>query len=520
MRGRRGINAAMTAVLVAVVAAVVVSDAPPAAAAIFTPSPDPTVDGAPGSLRAAVNAAANGDQINLVAGATYTLTCAGGGQLVRGSGSYTFKTPSGAPATIRQTCAGERVIEQSALILPTNMLTFDNVIVTGGDFEAPLSGGDALGGAVSGIYVTVTNSTFRGNTATARVGSGPSARGGAIHTYGEVTVTGSTFTGNAAIVPDGVANTDNVIGGYGGAISAELGATVTESTFTDNSVTVGTPEPGSSTVRAFGGAIDVNDLSLANASTMTVTRSTFTGNSVTAADGWAGGGALSGAGTVATPGVVAIDSTFTGNRATATTGMGGFGGAMWDQFILRGVQATNSTITDNTASTGGGGLAASAVTTTYATVVGNSAPTGANVSVFGANRLNTFASVFANPVGGDNCDVGTPTSSGYNFADDSSCNFTATGDLQSAGDPMLAALADYGGPTETRLPLTGSPLIDAIPNASCETAPLATGITSDQRSFARPSPTAGACDIGAVERQPLDVDPSNDRPEIVVTFTG
>jgi hypothetical protein len=37
---------------------------------------------------------------------------------------------------------------------------------------------------------------------------------------------------------------------------------------------------------------------------------------------------------------------------------------------------------------------------------------------------------------------------------------------------MLGALANNGGPTQTRLPLTGSPLIDAIPNAAGQTAPL------------------------------------------------
>jgi hypothetical protein len=64
----------------------------------------------------------------------------------------------------------------------------------------------------------------------------------------------------------------------------------------------------------------------------------------------------------------------------------------------------------------------------------------------------------------------------------------------------LGALSDNGGPTSTRLPLPGSPLIDAIPNASCE-ADGAAGITADQRGLVRPSPTGGACDVGAVEVQ-------------------
>ena len=70
-----------------------------------------------------------------------------------------------------------------------------------------------------------------------------------------------------------------------------------------------------------------------------------------------------------------------------------------------------------------------------------------------------------------------------------------------ANDPRLGLLADNGGPTQTQLPQTGSPSIDAIPNDACQTAPLATGITTDQRQLARPKQSGGKCDIGAVEVQ-------------------
>ncbi len=54
-------------------------------------------------------------------------------------------------------------------------------------------------------------------------------------------------------------------------------------------------------------------------------------------------------------------------------------------------------------------------------------------------------------------------------------------------DPALGPLSDYGGPTLTRLPLAGSPAIDAG-NLFCP--------GTDQRGFAR---TDGLCDIGAIE---------------------
>ncbi len=97
---------------------------------------------------------------------------------------------------------------------------------------------------------------------------------------------------------------------------------------------------------------------------------------------------------------------------------------------------------------------------------------------------------------------GRTTSNGFNFSDDASCGFTAGTDRQNAGDPNLGALADNGGPTETRLPQSGSPLIDAIPLASCQ-ADGAGGITTDQRGLARPS--GPGCDIGAVEVESFSI---------------
>ena len=68
----------------------------------------------------------------------------------------------------------------------------------------------------------------------------------------------------------------------------------------------------------------------------------------------------------------------------------------------------------------------------------------------------------------ENCWVDTTTSEGYNFSDDDSCGFTdPTDDVATGNDPSLGALADNGGPTQTMLPLVGSPLLNAIPPASC-----------------------------------------------------
>jgi hypothetical protein len=116
----------------------------------------------------------------------------------------------------------------------------------------------------------------------------------------------------------------------------------------------------------------------------------------------------------------------------------------------------------------------------------------------------------------------SPVSDGYNYSDDLTCNLVhATDNEQVGNDPLLDALANNGGPTDTRLPHTGSPLIDAI-------APLVAGqcpieptpiVTTDQRGLARPSGTG--CEIGAVELQ-VPASPVTAAPVLTLTarFTG
>ena len=134
MRTRRAVHLLVAAVLA--MACVVVLGAPRVSALTLTASPDPTLDGAPGSLRAAVAAANSpaGDEIDLQAGGTYTLTCAGGGQLSHATTPLTITTPSGPAATVRQTCPGQRVLAQSF-----GLLVIHNLVITGGNYAPPSS---------------------------------------------------------------------------------------------------------------------------------------------------------------------------------------------------------------------------------------------------------------------------------------------------------------------------------------------------------------------------------------------
>jgi hypothetical protein len=137
----------------------------------------------------------------------------------------------------------------------------------------------------------------------------------------------------------------------------------------------------------------------------------------------------------------------------------------------------------------------------------------ANIELGEEDELLAFGSVVALPrnAAGEegtpfNCDLAdsTTTSSGFNFSDDDTCGFTETGqgDRENAGDPGLAALADNGGPTQTRLPEPGSPLLNFIPIPDCGGGDELAGfeLTTDQRGVSRPQETG--CEVGSVEIEP------------------
>jgi hypothetical protein len=142
----------------------------------------------------------------------------------------------------------------------------------------------------------------------------------------------------------------------------------------------------------------------------------------------------------------------------------------------------NSTITDNHAIKGGGGLnsAQSYAAVTPATTIG--------ITLL----LNTIIADNTSNAGGNDCNVedNIIQSEGHNLASDGSCFLTAKGDLPDR-NPLLGPLAYNGGPTETQALLPGSPAIGAGAAQGCPQA--------DQRGVARPH---GACDIGAYQYVP------------------
>lgn len=181
---------------------------------------------------------------------------------------------------------------------------------------------------------------------------------------------------------------------------------------------------------------------------------------------------------------------------------------------------TNTTISGNTAGTSGGGLwiggtEVAGFALLNVTITNNSAATGGGVYVLSdelAVGMSVKNTIVANQASGANCAGATSalSSAGNNLSSDTSCPFTAAGDLNST-NPVLGALAANGGNTQTHALLAGSPAIDAGSNVGCP--------TTDQRGVMRPQDGDGngtaVCDIGAFELVP--VPPSASINDVTVT---
>lgn len=224
-------------------------------------------------------------------------------------------------------------------------------------------------------------------------------------------------------------------------------------------------------------------------------------------------------------------STFFNNQAQASDGSIGGAIVLYSFEGSSMTSITNSTFNQNTASRGGAifkgiplfGGDPLELNLSSVTIAGNTA-TDSGGGVFTIeNNFNTKNSIIAGNTGGDI--NGTVTSQGYNLIQSTTGTIFTGGAPQSTDiigtSPMLAALADNGGGTETMMPSEGSPVIDRgssvesqlmrgkmkvskskIPKSDIVTAPNA---AIDQRGRNRPFDdpsipnTADGADIGAVE---------------------
>lgn len=349
------------------------------------------------------------------------------------------------------------------------------------------------GGAISGNFAIGGNGEPTTNTSGHEGGDGGSAYGGGLMTIGTLDLSGATIENDTAEggTGGGAAGTqgDDGSGGSagGGGILAEGSATIAGAEIAGNQIEIGAPgssgTPLFSTQGEGGGVEFANPKSGADSGSVTISASTIAHNTASdTSDGVGVGGGISDAAAKFT----LVNSTVEGNSARGEVPnshlIEGFGGGL---AISEGsATLASDTIAGNETTGSGGNLHAQFATVTATDTIvadGTSGETGTN------NCHNGGAS------------IGDLSGHGNNLESDATgeCGFTAPSDVHA--EPQLGSLALNGGSTETMLPTGASPVIAA--GAACIDPTTSGPLAVDQRGELRPS--AGACDIGAVQVQPL-----------------
>ena len=376
----------------------------------------------------------------------------GGGLHITGAGSAIITA-----GTVNDNSAGQ---EGGGLWNGSGVMTIVGTVIDG---NVALGVAAHDGGA--GIFntsgtVTITDALIANNLATGTSGSG----GGILSLAGTVAIENSTFAQNSATRA-------------GGAIEVIDGTlNIMSSIFTANDVngTAGAANPGN------GGAIHISDTATimidqseftANlagreggavwnqtGSTMTITNSTIDGNIANGAGATNGGG-----GVFVNGGTVIISNSTISNNVS--TGVDANGGGI--HVKVGTAELMTSTISGNTSAANGGGIYTNdGLSLNAVTIANNSAVAeGGGVANMGMVASTMKNSLIATNIGAsaDVYAASTPTlSNGYNLigsADASAITAVATdliGSSTAVLDPMIGALADNGGTTETHALLDGS----------------------------------------------------------------
>ncbi|MCE7951418.1 MAG: hypothetical protein DYH18_10000 [Xanthomonadales bacterium PRO7] len=413
-------------------------------------------DSGAGSLRDAIaqaNANAGDDVITFASNVSGTITLTSGSLHIYGGG-VDVQGPGASVLTI----AGNTQVTRPA-----------GTGAYGGYSDIVINGGGGGGQGKPSATLAPTPVTISGITLT----GGSAQDGGGINAYNTLlNVNNCVITSNNAYYSGG----GIYIGGYYSAL------TVNNTTISNN--TAGNTGGGVATTDAAiniqqssvtgntagrGGGIHVhND----NSNAVTITASTVSGN------------------------------TSTGNAYSYSSNMGGSG--VYTRHVTTSI--SNSTIANNTSNAGyGGGFGnyidssgTYSTTLSNSTVSGNDAPHAGGVSENSDGVMTMTNTVVAgNTATYSDNDVGTHgggmIAAAFSLIGDTgAATITDNGGNLLNVAPQLGALASNGGPTQTMLPLTGSPLIDAGD-------PAFSGLSTDQRGAGFPRIINGRVDIGAVE---------------------
>jgi uncharacterized repeat protein (TIGR01451 family)/CSLREA domain-containing protein len=381
-------------------------------------------------------------------------------------------------------------------------LTLDQVVITGN--TAFGSGGGIYVNAYYSPAIRITNSTISGNTAMSGDGGGLDVYYALYGSTPSVYLKNDTFTGNSAAYT-------------GGAINVELGTDTGSFTMLNTVVTNNTAGTAQDNAGA-GGGVRVQGSGEGGALPITISQSVISGNVADPMDnaavlgagnttndlGYGGGLYLGGVG-----GTVS-QTTISGNTAYNGGGIytGDYSNATLENVTITGNQAKNislagsgagvrvaqtvggngtilnideTTITNNTAQAGGGGMeieAQGTSVTLYDSIVANNNDRDIHGTVTSTYSLIESTSG-ATILGGTGDITGTDPSLGAPAAN---------------GSTVVAGAAGSTQTPQTELPQSGSPVINAGDPAF--TPPPA----FDERNM--PRVVGGRIDMGAVEVQP------------------
>lgn len=398
------------------------------------------------------------------------------GSIARRPGASPTRAAGSLPLAMRPSAKAASTRRKSAA---TRHAMSASMSAIGGTFTSNTAGPSASygagGGAFSISYQTgaappfaISNATITSNVATGVT----YGEGGGVAIYsGIVTISGST------IGSQGQGNSGTTQGG-GILVSYNGGAYNTcETEYAGSLTLVNSAVEGNSVTAAnqtyFGGG------GIANySSTVAINASTVAYNSVTSSNS-GGGGLLAQGGTFSATTSI-LNSTFFANTSSD------LGGGLLNAYAgsPSTIAITNSTAYENTATSYGGNI--------Y-----NANGDGSNV----VSAQNSLAAGGSAATGADIWNADTFTSLGYNLIQQSSNYGSGSSNAPQTGDivgqsPLLASLANNGGPTQTLADSASSPGKGHIPFSGglCNGA-AGTGV--DQRGYTRGA--GGVCDIGAYE---------------------
>ena len=410
-------------------------------------------DDGPGSLRAAVTAAASGDTIDLTALACGTITL-GTGFIAVAVDDLSIEGPGAGSLTIDAAYSSGILRHTGAGTLSISGLTLANGTHT---TDASVS----LGGCVySAANLEVVDSVV--TTCTAHATGGSDAKGGAIYVAGNLTLRSTVISGSRAYAS---AN------GYGGGAFVVGDLDAQASAFNYNNA------QGAPLINSHGGGAIVHGATHLDSTTF------YYNNAYEVGGLW-------------TFGAVTIESSlFAHNGAKLVAGMRAEDGGTAPTATI-----SDSTFAYNVSHERIGGLSMLiSATITNTTIAKNDAFGGFGGMFFGADSLVLDSTIIAtNTEAGttpsDLTVYGTPEVTGANNLVIATSATLPPDTI--TDDPLLDALADNGGPTFTMALMPGSPAIDAGNNVEA--------LATDQRGPGFLRHVGARTDIGAFEVQDAD----------------